>query len=159
MVKKNALTIGCLFLISLIVLIGWFPSNKKPLNYIFSNGIEQIESVELLYNQNSGGEGTDRSNIHTIRALSSDEIRVFMEEIYRLKTSIANPPPSGWGCYIAKVTYQNGDIEILGSYNIEYISAGSVPTGIGSYFFTGDAFEELFSSYIDTAQYPYIGIT
>ena len=61
-----------------------------------------------------------------------------------LETRIAYPPPSGWGCYIAKISYCNGDVEILGSYNIEYISVGHSPTGIGM---TMRAFKNLICSY------------
>lgn len=160
MVKKSISVIRCIFLVCLILLsLILLSHNKISRNYVFSNSIEDVVSIELLYNQNSGGEGIDSSNIHSIRLLTTEEIHPFMEEIYRLETRTANPPPSGWGCYLAKVTYSNGDVEMLGSYNIEYILAGHVPTGIGTYFFTGDAFEKLFSSYIDTTQYPYIGIT
>lgn len=143
----------------LVLLVLSFLSNRIPKHYIFQNPIDQIESIELLYNQNDGGEGINPSNIYSIRLLEKDEVQPFMEAIYNLETRIANPPPSGWGCYIVKISYFNGDIELLGSYNIEYIPEGHTETGIGSYFFTGKAFEELFEKYIDASEYPYIGIT
>lgn len=143
----------------LVFLVLSFLSNRIPKHYIFQNPIDQIESIELLYNQNDGGEGINTSNICSIRMLDQNEVQPFMKAIYRLETRIAYPPPSGWGCYIAKISYCNGDVEILGSYNIEYISVGHSPTGIGTYFFTGKAFEELFAKYIDVTEYPYIGVT
>lgn len=45
-----------------------------------------------------------------------------MNDIYELETEKdhRHPPFWGWGEYIVKVTYKNGDIEILGSEVIEY---------------------------------------
>ena len=143
----------------LVFLVLSISSNRTPKHYIFPNPIDQIESIELLYNQNNGGEGINTSNICSIRMLDQNEVQPCMKAIYRLETRIAYPPPSGWGCYIAKISYCNGDVEILGNYNIEYISVGHSPTGISTYFFTGKTFEELFAKYIDVTEYPYIGVT
>ena len=33
-----------------------------------------------------------------------------------------NPPRSGIGLYIVRITYQNGEAELLGNYNTGYVS-------------------------------------
>lgn len=117
--------------------------------YQFSNETADIVSIEMLHNQNPYGEGTDINNIHLIRELEEDEIVPFMTEIYALETDRYNPPLWGYGEYIAKVTYTNGDIEMLGSLNIVYIASGADSNGVSPYFFTGDGFTEVFSEYVD----------
>jgi len=155
---RKAIRCSIVFLVLAFIILSNL-SNRIPKQYSFPNSIDDIVNIELLYNQNEGGEGINPSNICSIRILDQNEVQPFMKAIYRLETRIANPPPSGWGCYIAKISYCNGDVEILGSYNIEYIPVGHSPTGIGTYFFTGKAFEELFAKYIDVTEYPYIGVT
>jgi len=155
---RKAIRCSIVFLVLAFIILSNL-SNRIPKQYSFPNSIDDIVNIELLYNQNEGGEGINPSNICSIRILDQNEVQPFMKAIYRLETRIANPPPSGWGCYIAKISYCNGDVEILGSYNIEYIPVRHSPTGIGTYFFTGKAFEELFAKYIDVTEYPYIGVT
>ena len=127
-----------------------------PLSYVFQNPPEEIVAIELLYNESKSGEGTDPANIQLIRSLEKEEIPIFMESVYSLETERFTPPLYGWGCYIARVTYSNGDIEMLGSLNIEFIENGATPTGIGSYYFVGEEYTSIFTLYIDTSTYPRI---
>lgn len=145
-----------LFLGVFPVIMLWMLPERVPSSYPFPNPLEDIVSVELLYNHNgSNGDRTDESNIQIIRELSKEEIPAFMKKVYALETKRYNPPLWGWGCYIARVTYCNGDVEMLGSLNIEYIAAGMEPTGTSAYFFTNNGFTNVFSDYIDTTEYPW----
>ena len=121
---------------------------SEPSSYPFPNRSVSIEKVELIQNHNEFGEGTDESNMHLIKTLDDSEALSFMEEIYNLPTKRAGtPPPWGYGVYIAKVIYSNGDIEMLGSLNIEFIENGNAATGIGSYYFPDDSFIPVFEKY------------
>lgn len=140
-----------LILIAIILLGILFHSATS---YQFPNQSEKIISIELLYNHNKYGEGTDYQNIDLVRELQDNEISKFMDEVYSLETKKYHPPLWGWGSYIAKVTYANGNVEMLGSLNIEEIISGETPTGYGSYYFPDDSFVEVFAKYVDIADYP-----
>lgn len=122
--------------------------NDEP--YPFPNQGQQIKSIELLHNQNENGQGTDASNMVVLKTLDAGEVPVFMDKLYALSTKHAGtPPPWGYGAYIAKVTYENGDIEMFGTLNIEFIKVGAQVTGIGEYVFTTDGIEALIAEYAD----------
>lgn len=155
MIKKNGFVLLLIILV-IILLVLLFTTPNVPSAYQFPNQLGDIVSVELLYNQNESGEGTSENNIHLIKELDNIEIESFMSSIYSLETKRYSPPLYGWGCYIAKITYSNGDIEMLGSLHIEYIANNSTPTGTGAYYFTDDSFASVFSKYIDTEKFPRI---
>lgn len=127
----------------------------KPTSYQFPNKSIPIDSVELFHNMNPGGIGIDENNMDLLLTLEDSEINGFMEDIYELPTErCGTPPPYGYGEYIAKVTYENGDIEMFGSKNIVYIPSGERSYGVGEYFFEATTFEKLFSQYIDISTLP-----
>ena len=73
-----------------------------------------------------------------------------MEKIHGLETKERMGGPLwGLGEYIARVVYQNGDIELLGSSNIEFIPSGKKMWGYGSYYFRTDEFETIFKQYVE----------
>ena len=140
---KRCLTGVCLFVF--VLLLGTCYNLSK--DYPFENKNELIESIELIYHPYSEKlEGEDE--LISIRFLGSDEIPAFMKQVYTLETDRALPtPPTGWGVYIARVTYENGDVEYLGSLHIEFVESGKTPVSLGTYYFTGDSFEQLFLEY------------
>jgi len=86
--------------------------------------------------------------METLCILEDKNADAFMKELYNLETDrCITPPPTGYGLYIARVVYRNGDIEMFGSRHIEFIAKGSTPRGIGEYSFSKKAFEELFFEY------------
>lgn len=134
-------------LIMLLILSMFAGCSAYPEEYPFENKDEPIESIELIYHPYVKTlEGEDV--LISVRFLNSNEIPVFMESVYSLQTKTARPtPPSGWGIYIARVTYENGDVEYLGSGHIEFVENGSEPFSIGRYYFPGDSFDKLFLQY------------
>ena len=125
--------------------------------YSFPNKHEPIMSVELLHNMNPGGKGTDENNMELLRSLEEEEIIQFMNALYSLPTERQGIPPSwGYGEYVTKVRYQNGDIEIYGPLTFVLIPSGSAAdrNGIGEYHFTGNGYTKLFAEYIDIEALP-----
>lgn len=137
----------CIILLMSILLCGCF---KMSETYQFSNPLEEIVSIELIHNRSNNGRGINPDDYFPIKTLGEKEVHDFMSEVYSLPTrTVGTPPPFGYGEYIAKVTYTNGDIEMLNTNNIEFIPSGSNPTGVGEYFFVGNDFEELILRYSD----------
>ena len=119
--------------------------------YTFPNKEQPIKEIELLYNpfaynSNIGGP------MDSICILEDENVEDFMEALYNLKTyRCTTPPPTGYGFYVARVVYQNGDVEMFGSWHIEFIEKGDTPKLIGSYAFNTDEFEELFFQYANNS--------
>ena len=135
-------------LFSILLCLFFSACSSKPEIYLFTNPIEEITSVTLMSNHNESGEGIDESKFVLIRELEKVEIDSFMNSVYELRTHRrAGGPLWGYGEYMAKVSYSNGDIEILGILNIEYIPNGTIPTGFGSYYFEGDGLQMLIMEY------------
>ena len=131
----------------LAVCISIAPRTSKT--YVFLNSSVEIVSIELMINTNETGQA-EEDKLLSPKILSEDEIWNFMSAIRELKTRRCYPPLWGWGDYVAKVTYSNGDGEMLGSTNIEYVESGRGATGDGAYsFWKYGAFEEVFLRYLD----------
>lgn len=137
----------CIYVIPFFILFCIFPPVSRT--YEFPNSTDHIVSIELMVNSNEVGEA-EEDKLITQKSLSMDEIESFMDEIYKLETRRRYPPMWGWGDYVARVTYDNGDVELLGSGNIEYVESGSLATGDGPYVFWGyGIFEEVFLRYLE----------
>ena len=123
---------------------------RRLSTYGFPNRNVSIEKVELILNQNPNGEGINESKFVLLKELTASETVLFMSKVYELDTKYFGPPPPwGYGTYIARVFYENGDIEMLGSLNIEFIEEGTEATGCGEYCFVVQEFENLFKQFVD----------
>ena len=116
--------------------------------YRFPNDMESIVSVQIMQriNQDSG----DPTEYSFVKELGTNEIPVFMEEIYALETKQGGTPPRwSYGEYMVQITYQNGDMEFLGTYCIELVRSGERQSGVGEYYFEDEeAFFELIQQYL-----------
>lgn len=131
---------------------------QRPYNY--PNQGETVVCVEMIHNKNVAsygavGIGIDPENFYVIRTLGEEEIPELMESLRNMKTKRSfSQPLYGYGEYIFRVTYENGNVEIYGSKNIENIESGETGSGISAYHFAGDAFETLFYEYLDGSYVP-----
>lgn len=148
---KNIIRIVLIALLVLLVCHSCFGNNR----YRFPNPLEEIEKVELLYNPNRFSAEDPVYEFVLMRELQSEEVAPFMTEIYQLKTDKYGPPPRrGYGWYIVRVTYSNGDVEMLGSYNIAYIRSGKPQHSTGIYYFPDNGLTELLKNYVNLSEYP-----
>ena len=152
--KKQSLLpqLLCVILLSAILVVS-SGCSKPEETYSFPNRNIQIISIELLHNRNTNGIGIDESNMVLVRTLSGNEIIEFMSACYELPTKrMGTPPCTGYGEYIAKIYYENGDIEIYSTYNIELIPKGNHAVGCGSHYFPVNCFNDVFAQYVDINQ-------
>lgn len=131
-------------LILLLTLCGC--DEEKP--YPYTNKEVTIESVELLYYPWYDNKG-EPGEFVSIKFLSEEETESFMESLYKLPTKEGSgiPPSRGHGAYIARVSYENGDVEYFGSRHIELVESGEDRYGVGLYYYADNSFEELFFQY------------
>ena len=123
-----------IFVLIWVVVVFLLPGRVSK-TYEFAHPAEDIVSIDLLLNTNESGKA-DESLLIFQKSLNDNEIDSFMSEVCALETNRYYPPMWGWGDYVAKVTYANGDTELLGSTNIEFVPSGASATGDGSYSFT-----------------------
>ena len=123
--------------------------------YRFANPLEKVVKIELLHNPNYQSPECAKFEFTLMKELEPDQFAPFMLEIYELETArCVSPPGWGYGWYIVRVTYSNGDVEILGSRNIECIRYGERQTGTGGYYFTDKGLEILLERYVDLPKHP-----
>ena len=116
--------------------------------YRFPNDMESIVSVQIMQriNQDSG----DPTEYSFVKELGTNEISIFMDAVYSLETERGGTPPRwSYGEYMVKITYENGDMEFLGTYCIELVRSGERQSGVGAYYFADEeAFFELIQQYL-----------
>lgn len=135
------------FSVVILLIVTVFLSGCMADEYSFPNKDQPVEKIEMLYNPYFYNRESDEPMelICTLYGKSSDD---FLEKLYCLKTNIAiSPPPRGNGAYVARVVYQNGDVEMFGSNHIEFIAKGDSLKRIGSYYISKEPFEKLFCEY------------
>lgn len=116
--------------------------------YRFPHDMESIVSVQIM--QCSDAEPWDPSGYWLLKELNANEIPEFMEKINSLETdSGATPPRYGYGEYVVKITYENGDMEFLGTHCIAFVRPGEWQSGVGEYFYADEeAFLKLIQQYL-----------
>ena len=139
------------FILVLIwVVVVFLLPGRVSKTYEFAHPVEEIVSIDLLINTNDVGQANADLLVRQ-RSLTQEETTSFMSEIYGLETRRCYPPLWGWGDYVARITYANGDAELLGSANIEFVPSGASSTGDGPYsFWHFGAFEAVFLQYMDS---------
>ena len=121
-------------------------NHTLPSNYAHPNKGQPIASVELLNNSSWQYTGQE---FEVVKVLDHAEIPAFMEKLYDLPTQKSiTPPARDFGPNIVRVIYENGDMELFGSWHIEDIKSGEEISGVGSYSFADERFDELFNAYI-----------
>ena len=147
-VKRILITVLAIpiLLYLLLYLLFWSIPQMDPYDFPYRN--EPIESVELLYYPWYEDHDQEFMEFKIIRELAPEEIPMFMESLYGLKTvHVLGSPPSNYGAYIARVVYDNQDAEYFGSQHFEIVEAGTEAYAVGIYAFAGDNFEKLFLEY------------
>ena len=113
-------------LVSLIVVLlaGCFPlTANQP--YKFRQEFDQIVKFEILAKEEDVS-GYD-TPMEVLKTLDANEHRTFINDFMKVEGSrVGLDPPSGFGTYIIRITYRNGEIELISDYNNGYISADGI---------------------------------
>ena len=141
--KKSAFMIMTLFL--LMSLSGCLFVTKEP--YEFRQTADQIVSIEIskkVYDSVRTDTPTE-----VIRVLEKDEYQAFLNAVAAVPGNrMGLDPPTGFGSYIVKITYQDGMVELFGEYNNGYIT----PEGElhqDCYVFDEQAFLDMLSEFLE----------
>ena len=120
----------------LLVLLIFTGCSEKT--YLFKNSVDEIESIEIVSAENS-------LNFTVTKTLSEIEKNDFLEQLLAIKFDkyYVGDPMSINGTAV-KITYQNGDYEMICHYWAEYVKNGEV------YFVRKNCDEEDFNKLLNS---------
>ena len=138
-----------------VVLFAGSGCSPKPDIYLYPNRAVKIDSIEIVLNLNEDHLGTDETKFQVLSELEAEAFDTYIERIQKVETACRYGGPLwGYGKVFTRVTYINGDIEILGINNIEFISAEESATGFGSYYYIDkNQLISIMSEYADLSEY------
>ncbi len=131
-----------------LLLCGCFSANQK---YEFRQDFEQIATIEILKKEYDSIDINTPMNV--IKTIDPQQHRAMIDALVKAKSApMLAPPSTGVGMYIIRITYLDGEIELLGDYNIAYIS----PDGElyqDRFFFYRDDFYAVISEFLGEETY------
>ena len=113
--------IGIVILVA-CVLSGCFFVTKGP--YTFRQEFDQIVKIEILEKEQdlSDLSDYDPARVKVLKTLDITEHRAFIDDLLKVEGSrVGLDPATGFGDHIIRITYRNGEIELIGAYNNGYI--------------------------------------
>lgn len=111
--------IQCVALLFVGVLSGCFFNTDEP--YEFRQAFDQIVTIDIPKKEyDSTSTDTPMNVIYTIEPSAHKN---FVDELLKIDGGrIGLEPGTGFGMYIIRITYKDGEIEMIGNYNNGYIS-------------------------------------
>lgn len=127
-----------LFFIAIFTLVLMTFTGCKGKPYILKMPADEIETIEIVSAENS-------LEFTVIKTLSETERKEFLEQFRRIEfnTYYIGDPMSVYGDAV-KITYQNGDYEMICFFWAEYVKNGEI------YFVRRSCDEEVFNNLIET---------
>lgn len=111
--------------------------------YEFRQGVDQIQSIEILEKEYVSVR-TD-TPMYVLKSFDSSQFQMIIDKINEI-TIIKrfNSSASGFGYYIIRITYKNGEIDLLGNYNTGYYTTDG-KLHQESFFLNDEQYYELLS--------------
>lgn len=133
-------------LFPLIVLLLTSCSGKT--DYQFLNSESNIVSIEIGYVEEINTENVITQDFITINTLTNDQFTIILEELRKIECFMyfTDPKTLKNGSNGIKITYNNGDFEIIGADGQAKYKDGYYRTD-GYYYFDDDMFQELIDNW------------
>ena len=133
---------------SLIIILFWAIlcgcSMTLDLEYSYRQSADQIVAIEILRKEYDSVR-TD-TPMHVLKEFESSEFQTVLDGLGNVPvTRRLNPPGTGFGLYIIRITYQNGEADLIGNYNTGYITTDG-QLYQESYFFHTEPYYDLISA-------------
>ena len=118
--KKNILLVA--FIAVCFVLFLYMSAN---LSYQFRQDLDHIVKIEIIKKEATiSGEII---SIEVLKTLDVSEHKTFINDLKKVRGSrVGMDPPDGYGTHIIRITYQDGEIELIGPVNNGYISVDGI---------------------------------
>lgn len=110
----------CISVLLVCMLSGCF-LRDRAMPYEFRQAFDQIASIEILRKEtDSVLPDTPTQTIHT---LNEAQYKVFLDGLQKIEGGRAGSEPgTGFGMYMIRITYKDGEMEMIGNYNNGYIT-------------------------------------
>lgn len=106
--------LGCLYIGAIFLL------SSIPVEYAYLHPADQIQHIEIIYITVSD-DTAQFQDAHVCVTISEEHQAAFLSDMYELTWyNYGNDPPFPVGGACIRITYQNGDIEILSSVGTYY---------------------------------------
>lgn len=110
----------CICVLLLCMLSGCFLRDRTT-PYEFRQEFDQIASIEILRKE-TDSVLTDTPT-HIIYTLNEADYKSFLDRLMEIEGGYAGSEPgTGFGMYMIRITYQDGEMEMIGNYNNGYIT-------------------------------------
>ena len=115
--------------------------------------VENMSKIELLMDFTPVGEGTEFT---VLQEISKENHETFINELLGLECrKVFGDMPTDFGVIAIRITYVDGNIEMIGHGNNAYFTEDR--NYYGAYYFQYEDFKELFSHYVDESLLPEVG--
>ena len=125
--KRALLTLGITVAILGLLFYGCccfiFGAFHQP--YKFRQDYDQIAKIEIVKKRIDRIDmvGYDPATLVILKTLDTSEHRTFIDELVKVEGSrVGMDPSEGFGRHIIRITYRDGEVELIGHYNNGYIS-------------------------------------
>lgn len=126
-------------LVIIVLLLFWIFNTKGP--YKFRQDTDRIVSIEILRHDPS----YDLSKARVLKTIDPSLHQDVINGLLEIPGSrVLLDPPRGFGTYFFRITYQDGECELIGKYNNGYVTPnGSLRET--NYSFDKERFDEFLS--------------
>lgn len=137
-------------LVLILLLCGCEPESVQ---YPLRQPSESIQTIELLKDMRDISDIDKPVDFSVLYSVPEAEIMDFIEAFSELRCAKSfGDCPTEFGVLAIRITYDNGDVEIVGTDNNGYFTA--TKSKYGTYYFDKEEFYNFFARYVDESTLP-----
>ena len=126
---------------------------KRKTNYEFLHSADQIVSIVLLDNDDHNTLLAREPNPTVLCVISEEEFESVISTLANIPgNKVINDPPRGYGSVVIRITYSNGDFELIGRHNSS-VHLASGRDYSENFLFNQEGFCEFLLKYVDESEF------
>ena len=126
---------------------------KRKTNYEFLHSADQIDSIVLLDNDDHNTLLDREPDPTVLCVISEDEFESVISTLANIPgNEFINDPPRGYGSVVVRITYSNGDFELIGRHNSS-VHLASGRNYAENFLFNQEGFSEFLLKYVDESEF------
>ena len=131
-------------IVTAILLIGCKSASDEP--YPFRQDFDQIVSIEILKKEQATI--SIDTPMYVLKVLDPGEHQAIVDAILEMEGGrVVLDPSTDFGYYIIRITYKDGEMELIGNYNNAHVSTDGT-IHVDSYAFDKDQFYDVISEFL-----------
>lgn len=126
---------------------------KRKTNYEFLHSADQIVSIVILDNDDHNPLLEDEPDPTVLCVISEDAFDSVISTLENIPgNEFLNDPPEGYGSVVIRITYSNGDFELIGRHNSS-VHLASGRNYSENFLFNQERFCEFLLKYVDESEF------